>query len=345
MKKRLTSATAAACIALAGLSAPASAEVPITINAGAGYWFFDHEVFGLDPEDVGTPYIGLEYALNDNWAADFLFADDETDFDGTGIDTDITTWQVGLKHYFGSGYRRFLPFVGVGAGEIEFEADQFDTVETTLNAGGGVRYMFGDRISASLETRAIYSVDESETDILVMAGLNFWLGDIGKGSDAGAEVMAASEADADGDGVPDSKDLCPNTPAGTRVDVDGCELPVVQVASVKLMVNFATDSTVVEERYFSDLTELAEFLSRFQDLEVDVEGHTDNTGPESYNMGLSQRRAQAVVDLLVNEHGIAPGRLQAKGYGESQPVATNDTAEGRAQNRRVMATLEVEYEE
>ena len=94
----------------------------------------------LDPEDVGTPYIGLEYALNDNWAADFLFADDETDCDGSGIDTDITTWQVGLKHYFGSGYRRFLPFVGIGAGEIEFEADQFDTVETTLNAGGGVRY-------------------------------------------------------------------------------------------------------------------------------------------------------------------------------------------------------------
>ncbi len=343
MKKRLTSATAAACIALAGMAAPTSAEVPVTINAGAGYWFFDHEVFGLEPEDVGTPYIGIEYALNDNWAADFLFADDETDFEDTGIDTDVTTWQLGLKHYFGSGYRRFLPFVGFGAGEIEFEADQFDTVETTLNAGGGIRYLFGERISVSVESRAIYSVDENDTDILVTAGLNFWLGDTGRGAEA--DTMAVAEADSDGDGVADSRDLCPNTPAGSRVDADGCELPVVQVASIKLLVNFAFDSAVVQEKYFADLGELAQFLNRFQDLDVDVEGHTDSTGPDDYNQGLSQRRAQAVVDLLVNEHGIARSRLQAKGYGESRPVASNDTEEGRAQNRRVMATLEVEYEE
>jgi OOP family OmpA-OmpF porin len=102
---------------------------------------------------------------------------------------------------------------------------------------------------------------------------------------------------------------------------------------------------VVQEQYFSDLSELAAFLKRFSDLQVDVEGHTDSTGPESYNERLSQQRAQAVVDLLVNQYGIESRRLEARGYGESQPVASNDTREGRAQNRRVMATLEVEYEE
>ena len=102
---------------------------------------------------------------------------------------------------------------------------------------------------------------------------------------------------------------------------------------------------LLQERYFSDLGELADFLKRFDDVQVDVEGHTDSIGPEDYNQQLSQRRAQAVVDLLVNQHGIAPARLEAKGFGESQPVASNDTAEGRAENRRVMATLEVEYEE
>ncbi|MGB1140881.1 MAG: OmpA family protein, partial [Halioglobus sp.] len=72
---------------------------------------------------------------------------------------------------------------------------------------------------------------------------------------------------------------------------------------------------------------------------------TDNVGPEDYNMGLSQRRAQAVVDVLVNQHGIDASRLSPVGFGETQPVASNDTEEGRAQNRRVMATLEVEFEE
>ena len=130
-----------------------------------------------------------------------------------------------------------------------------------------------------------------------------------------------------------------------RVDATGCPLPVAQVASIKLKVNFDFDSTKVKEVYFGDISELAAFLKRFSDLQVDVEGHTDSVGPENYNQQLSQRRAQAVVDLLVNQHGISADRLEAVGYGESRPVASNDTSEGRAENRRVMATLEVEYKE
>ncbi|MEM9257440.1 MAG: OmpA family protein, partial [Pseudomonadota bacterium] len=191
----------------------------------------------------------------------------------------------------------------------------------------------------SLEGRALYSLDESETDLLTTAGLNFYLGKVDPDPEP-VEVL-----DSDGDGVPDDRDRCPGTPAGTRVDADGCPLAVVKVASIKLMVNFAFDSTVVQEQYFTDLAELADFLKRFSDLQVDVEGHTDNVGPEAYNMTLSQRRAEAVVDVLVNQYGIAADRLEAKGYGETRPIASNDTAEGRAENRRVMATLEVEYEE
>jgi OOP family OmpA-OmpF porin len=118
---------------------------------------------------------------------------------------------------------------------------------------------------------------------------------------------------------------------------------VAEVASIKLKINFDFDSSKVQEQYFADLNELAEFLKRFSDLQVDVDGHTDSVGSESYNQQLSQRRAQAVVDVLVNEFGIARDRLDPIGFGESQPVASNDTAEGRAMNRRVMATLEVEY--
>ena len=120
-------------------------------------------------------------------------------------------------------------------------------------------------------------------------------------------------------------------------------LPSTFIAQV--LVRRKATVVEVEEKYFSDLGELADFLKRFEDVYVDIEGHTDSTGPEDYNQSLSQRRAQAVVDYLVNEHGIAPQRLEAKGFGESQPVADNSTREGRAENRRVMATLEVEFEE
>ena len=203
--------------------------------------------------------------------------------------------------------------------------------------------MLTPRFGARLDARMLHSLDESENDFLLTAGLNFYFGKVE--ADPEPTRVAAAPVDSDGDGVTDDRDQCPGTPAGTRVDATGCPLPVAQVASIKLKVNFDFDSTKVKEVYFGDISELAAFLKRFSDLQVDVEGHTDSVGPENYNQQLSQRRAQAVVDLLVNQHGISADRLEAVGYGESRPVASNDTSEGRAENRRVMATLEVEYKE
>lgn len=342
MKNSLISASAAVCLSLAAFAGPALADMPITINAGYGYWYFDREVQGLEPDDNGTPVLGAEYAFTDNWSAEVLFAHDETEFED-GTDTDVTTWQVGGLYYVGAP-SKMRPYLAFGAGEIQLEADQFDTVETTLNGGVGVRWMFNDRFGARVESRAIYSVDESDTDILISAALSFYLGDVAAAAPVAA-MVDTGPLDSDGDGVSDDRDRCPDTPAGTRVDADGCALAVAQVASVKLKVNFAFDSTAVQTQYFDDLSELATFLKRFEDVQVEVEGHTDSVGPTDYNQSLSQRRAQAVVDHLVSQHGIDRSRLMPRGYGESQPVASNETEAGRAENRRVMATLEVEYED
>jgi OOP family OmpA-OmpF porin len=340
MKKHLI---AAACLAFTGGATTAIAEVPITLNAGAGYWFFKTDVEDFSVDDTWTPFVGMEYAFNDNWAADVLFAQADTSFrNGGPDDADVTTWQLGMKYYGGSYIgepMRIRPYVALGGGQIKYDANNlFDDVDTTVNGGLGVRWMLSDRIGMNLEGRTVYSVDDGDANYLVSAGLNIYLGKVA------ADVAAPEQCiDTDQDGVCDDKDQCPGTPVGTRVDSVGCPLPVAEVASIKLKINFDFDSSKVQEQYFADLNELAEFLKRFSDLQVDVEGHTDSVGSESYNQQLSQRRAQAVVDVLVNEFGIARDRLDPIGFGESQPVASNDTAEGRAMNRRVMATLEVEY--
>ena len=327
----------------------ASAQLPITLNAGFGQWNIDED---RELKDTSTPWLGLEYGLGDRWAAEIMYAEDETRYQD-GPKADITTWQLGALYYFGDfrdqSELNVTPYAVLSGGEIDIDARDFDTVETTVGLGGGLRWMVTDRLGLRAEARMLHSLDESHNDWLFTAGVNYYLGKLkddtrGAGAMTGA-AMTAAELDSDGDGVFDDKDRCPGTPAGTRVDAVGCPLPVAKVASIKLKVNFDFDSSVVKEQYFSDLNELAEFLKRFSDLQVDVEGHTDSTGPESYNERLSQQRAQAVVDLLVNQYGIEARRLEAKGYGESQPVASNDTREGRAENRRVMATLEVEYEE
>ncbi|RJR39484.1 MAG: OmpA family protein [Desulfobacteraceae bacterium] len=99
-------------------------------------------------------------------------------------------------------------------------------------------------------------------------------------------------------------------------------------------VTFDTNSTVVRPGLQSEITRVATVLNQYPETLVRVEGHTDSTGPGDYNMDLSNRRALAVKNLLTGR-GIAESRIDVVGYGESMPVATNDTEAGRQRNRRV----------
>ena len=139
------------------------------------------------------------------------------------------------------------------------------------------------------------------------------------------------ELDSDGDGVKDSADQCPNTPRGTRVDFQGCEIKAV----IELRgVNFETNSDRLLEGATERLDQAAATLRQNSDLQVEVAGHTDSDGAAAYNESLSERRARAVRNYLVNA-GANGDNLTVRGYGESQPIADNTTAVGKAANRRV----------
>lgn len=112
--------------------------------------------------------------------------------------------------------------------------------------------------------------------------------------------------------------------------------------SIHLNIHFDHDKSVIKAGYKSELNRAAEFLSHYPNTDALVEGHTDSNGDETYNQTLSQRRAEAVRRALIKGYGINPARLYAKGYGESRPIADNKTAEGRAQNRRVVISIPAE---
>lgn len=137
--------------------------------------------------------------------------------------------------------------------------------------------------------------------------------------------------DSDGDGVADYQDECPDTPAGARVDSRGCELQ----GRIELRgVNFEVNTAQLTPGSRTQLDEVADTLRRYPEMKIEIAGHTDSSGNAAYNQTLSQRRAEAVRDYLVDE-GIAADRLQAKGYGEDKPIADNATRAGRERNRRV----------
>ncbi len=135
--------------------------------------------------------------------------------------------------------------------------------------------------------------------------------------------------DSDGDGVPDYKDQCPNTPAGAAVNALGC-----QAAAVLEGVLFKLNSAELTDASKTKLNENAAKLNYSKGVSIEISGHTDSTGSAAYNKSLSQRRAESVLNYLVNQ-GVSRDDLTAVGYGEEKPVATNSTAEGRQENRRV----------
>ena len=138
--------------------------------------------------------------------------------------------------------------------------------------------------------------------------------------------------DTDGDGVPDYKDKCP-TVAGP-VENNGCpEEAHVLVQSLE-GIQFEFDSDVIKPESYPTLDAAVETLKSKTEFNLDVSGHTDNIGDDAYNQNLSERRANAVVKYLTDK-GISAARLKAAGFGETQPVADNETPEGRAKNRRV----------
>lgn len=144
-------------------------------------------------------------------------------------------------------------------------------------------------------------------------------------------------ADNDRDGVVDEKDRCPTSPAGSEVNDFGC--PKGEKVSIALNVQFDTGKAVVKADYDDQLRKVADFLKSYPASSAEIEGHTDSMGSAASNTALSQRRADAVRQALVDRFGADAGRLSAKGYGPDKPVADNASAEGRAQNRRVIATF------
>ncbi|ANF58015.1 OmpA family protein [Halotalea alkalilenta] len=150
------------------------------------------------------------------------------------------------------------------------------------------------------------------------------------GTPAGVEVDARGcPLDSDGDGVPDYMDQCPDTPAGVEVNALGCPANLVLRD-----IHFAFDSYELTDDSKQTLNVVAERLSANPNVSVRVEGHTDSVGTAAYNQRLSKQRADSVAEYLSTQ-GVDSARLTTEGFGFTRPVASNDTAEGRAQNRRV----------
>ncbi len=153
---------------------------------------------------------------------------------------------------------------------------------------------------------------------------------------------AGSEADSDGDGVSDALDKCPGTPIGTPVDKNGCPMEIKEKTTTESHIRFETGKAKIRAGFMGEVERVANYLKKFPETSIEIEGHTDTTGPEKLNVRLSLERAESLKKALVSHFGIKASRLSTIGHSFKRPIADNNTVEGREKNRRVVVTLSPE---
>ncbi|MFT3906323.1 MAG: OmpA family protein [Steroidobacteraceae bacterium] len=346
---------AATLAALAAAGAQAGAPVGSYYIAPEGLWVNpDNDIAGAR-EDTNF-HVALGTALSQGWDAELGYA--ETNHDSPQVGKVAIR---GVDLTFNRVFNRdgaISPFIGFGITALttKFRDTNFDSNNPGGKLGAGLTAdLFGGQSwkvqllgEAGSRLDKIQRIDGLKWDTYAGLGLRLAFGGAAPVVAAAplpapppAPVVAAPPAppapvaappapplDSDHDGVPDSADRCPNTPAGDKVDAVGCGL------TVKLEVNFDTNSATIRPDSYGELDRFVQFLNEVPSAHGTLEGHTDSVGSDAYNLKLSQARADAVKAYVVGK-GVSGSRLETRGYGESQPVADNKTADGRAQNRRV----------
>ena len=303
-------------------------------------------------DDIGYQ-LGFEFPLTEHLSGTIQHLEVESDVLNSALQTDVSLFHGGINYNFDqiSGWQ---PYVGVGIGKHRFDgngATGFDRESLDINLG--MKYFFTDNWMGKFEAMMVNPGGSLDEDYILGASIAYVFGSRNERptpAPAARPTPTATPApqppqpidsDGDGDGVVDANDACPNTNRNLAVDARGCVILDDEQRDQTLAVLFDTNMSDIKDEYQDEIADFADFLREYNNTRATIEGHTDNAGAEDYNQALSERRANAVRNELIMRYGIAASRLTAVGFGESQPVASNDTVAGRAQNRRIDADVTV----
>lgn len=339
MKPKLLSVAALPILTLPAL-AFASGNMPDSygyIGGRASYnFFYENSVYLPDQDGLeNDTYFGgqIGWRFSPGWSVQATYEQSEGRLESkydTGARLNSETYFASLRrHFHNTSLLGFEPYVGINAGELDMRpsATSLGDREKDFMAGaelGLQRALIRDRLSLDIGTRHAYSHDRYYTYGQVYAGLNLMLG--ARTERAVAEPEPRAEA-------------APTPPPRQQPQVTRRQVEETHTA------NFEFDDATISAANRADLVDAARFLREHPQTRVTLEGHTCNMGPEEYNQRLSERRAENAKRLLVDQEGISESRIEVVGKGLHDPIADNNTREGRAENRRVEAIITGTIEE
>mgnify|MGYP000113689708 FL=1 len=337
MKKILLSSLACASLVLAANS---DYKYEITPLIGGG--------LGEGNHSLERNYANAGLALGFNQSEDSLIDQFELGFLRTVQDVDgknaVRNQDTSITRVFGNLVKDYglttdlslYALAGLGVEFFDNELTKHQKDGLFGNYGVGLKYQLTDAMALKFDLRHLISAQNGDSTLLYNFGLAIPFGEkAAKVAPVAAPAPVAAKAapkDSDGDGVIDELDKCPDTMRGSKVDTVGC------MTLVNLNVNFDTAKSEIKDIYGTRIHDFAKVMNTDKKLKADIEGHTDAVGSVQYNQKLSERRAASVVKALT-DLGVEKSRLKAVGYGKSRPIASNETAEGRAENRRVHAVM------
>jgi len=319
--KNTLSVVIGSLVAVSSIGALAQGQGAVEMDAFAKYYEPDTRT-GLDE---GALYgAGLGYFLTDDVSLNLSHGV----YDGVGavnggknIEGELTS--LDAVYHFGAPGVGLRPYLSAGAAHQSIgQPDRSGRDSSTFaNLGAGVKYYFTENVFAKASVDGMHNIDQGDSE---------WMAGVGVGLNFGGGQAPAP---------------APIAVAPVEEPAPVAEEPVPEVVRVELDVKFDFDKAKVKEESYADIQSLAEFMNQYPQTSTTVEGHTDSVGTDAYNQKLSERRAAAVRDVLVNQYGVADARVSSVGYGESRPVADNATDAGRAVNRRVEAEVEAQVQQ
>jgi OOP family OmpA-OmpF porin len=260
-----------------------------------------------------------------------------------------------LYDFYEEGKLKTFLLGGFGYEDVDSNFASLDS-QLFVDLGVGLRYMLSEQLSLVAEAKYIRKLEDNMNDFTTSIGIGYRFGEaaVKKAPQAEPVPVVASTTpsyhiepkpapkpvvrevpkDSDGDGVMDNFDMCPNTFSSTQVDKNGC--PVM----MELHVNFDFNKYNVKSVYQNQIDKAVRAMKIMPWVSATVVGHTDSIGSDGYNQKLSERRANAVKQAMIKSGNLKADRITALGKGEKEPIATNKTDEGRAENRRVEVYFE-----
>ncbi len=294
-----------------------------------------------------APFYGVRAGYNFTKALGVEALFDYSNTESTLTSGNVDFYRAGgelLYHFFPDN--KLVPYVAAGYAFGTFRGDTALPIDNrakgVFDYGIGAKYFFTDNLALRGDVRhLIYTQDETLQAVEYSVGLYIPFGGPQPAAKPVEPPPAPEPVVVKAVEPPPAPAPPPPAPAPVPV-VQPKPAPVKLCSPTVLDILFDTNKSNIKPEYYDELKKVGDFLTEFPKAKGTIEGHTDSVGGKAFNQKLSQRRAESVRDYVIKNFGIAPERINAKGYGLTKPVASNKTKEGKAKNRRIEANFSCE---